>query len=89
MPAGNAPQRGGLAALGPKRLATLAGGVVALIAVIAVAVMWGRSTDYRVLFANLGDRDGGSVVAARIAWRKTPHCSRVGGSLAVSAKPRR
>lgn len=28
------------------------------------AWMWSRSPDYRVLFANLGDRDGGAIIAA-------------------------
>ena len=86
MPAGNAPQRGGLAALGPKRLAALAGGIAALIAIIAVAVMWGRSTDYRVLFANLGDRDGGSVVAALTQMNVPYKYAEGGGAILVPAE---
>ena len=58
-PAGSARPRSGLSALGPRRLAALGAGLVALVAIIAVAAIWGRSADYRVLFANLGDRDGG------------------------------
>ncbi|MFN7753019.1 MAG: flagellar basal-body MS-ring/collar protein FliF [Pseudomonadota bacterium] len=41
--------------------------LVGLAAVIAAAVAflsWARSPDYRVLFSNLTDRDGGAVVAA-------------------------
>jgi len=42
----------------------LLGAAAALVALLAVAVMWGREPDYRVLFSNLDDRDGGAIVAA-------------------------
>ncbi len=38
--------------------------VAILAAVIAGLVMWSRQPDYRVLFSNLSDRDGGAIVAA-------------------------
>lgn len=38
-------------------------GVVALAAIIAVAAAGLQSPDYRVLFANLDDRDGGAIIA--------------------------
>ncbi|MFT4099677.1 MAG: flagellar basal-body MS-ring/collar protein FliF [Burkholderiaceae bacterium] len=47
-----------------KRKFTLAAGVVGLAAVMAVTAMLGRHPDYRVLFTNLSDRDGGSVIAS-------------------------
>jgi len=46
----------------PKPL--LIGAAAALVALIAVAVMWSREPDYKVLFSNLDDRDGGAIVAA-------------------------
>lgn len=38
-------------------------GVAAVIAVMAAVWMWGRQPDYRVLFSNFNDRDGGEIVA--------------------------
>lgn len=38
-------------------------GVAAVIAVMAAVWMWGRQPDYRVLFSNFSDRDGGEIVA--------------------------
>lgn len=37
-------------------------GVAALFAVIAGAWMWGKTPDYRVLYSNLSDRDGGEII---------------------------
>ena len=38
-------------------------GVAAVIAVMGAVWMWGQQPDYRVLFANFSDRDGGAIVA--------------------------
>ncbi|SAL18178.1 flagellar MS-ring protein [Caballeronia sordidicola] len=38
--------------------------VAVLAVIIAGLVMWSRQPDYRVLFSNLSDRDGGAIVAA-------------------------
>ncbi|TAN52107.1 MAG: flagellar basal body M-ring protein FliF [Methylococcaceae bacterium] len=40
----------------------LAAGVAALFALIAGAWMWGQAPDYRVLYSNLSDRDGGAII---------------------------
>ncbi|MGB3289197.1 MAG: flagellar basal-body MS-ring/collar protein FliF [Burkholderiaceae bacterium] len=42
----------------------LLGAAAAAIAVIVVLLLWARSPDYKVLFTNLADRDGGAIVAA-------------------------
>ncbi|CAP42488.1 flagellar basal-body MS-ring/collar protein FliF [Bordetella petrii] len=42
----------------------LLGVAAALVAIVAVLAMWGREPDYKVLFANLDDRDGGAIVSA-------------------------
>lgn len=42
----------------------LLGAAAALVALIAVAVLWSREPDYKTLFSNLDDRDGGAIVAA-------------------------
>jgi flagellar M-ring protein FliF len=46
----------------PKPL--LIGTAAAVVAIIIAAVMWGRDPNYKVLFSNLDDRDGGAIVAA-------------------------
>jgi flagellar M-ring protein FliF len=38
-------------------------GVAAVIAVMGAVWMWGQQPDYRVLFSNFSDRDGGAIVA--------------------------
>jgi flagellar M-ring protein FliF len=60
-------------------------GAAALAAVIAVAAMWARTPDYRVLFSNLSDRDGGSVVAALSQMNMPYKFSDVGGVIMVPA----
>ncbi|HWL28192.1 MAG TPA: flagellar basal body M-ring protein FliF, partial [Burkholderiaceae bacterium] len=36
----------------------------AVVAVIVVLLLWSRGPEYRVLFSNLEDRDGGAIVTA-------------------------
>lgn len=38
-------------------------GVAAIVAVMGAVWMWGQQPDYRVLFSNFSDRDGGAIVA--------------------------
>lgn len=40
------------------------GVAAAAIAVLAVILMWARAPEYKVLFSNLADRDGGAIVTA-------------------------
>jgi flagellar M-ring protein FliF len=47
-----------------KRKLTAITGLAALIAIVAASVMWSRQPEYRVLFANLSDKDGGAVIAS-------------------------
>jgi len=42
----------------------LLAGIAAVIALFTVALLWARTPEYRVLFSNLSDRDGGEVLAA-------------------------
>jgi flagellar M-ring protein FliF len=42
----------------------LSTGIAATIAVIAAVWMWTQQPDYRVLFSNFSDRDGGAIVAS-------------------------
>ena len=53
----------GLAQSANGRKIILVFGVAAVIAVMAAIWMWGQKPDYRVLFSNFSDRDGGAIVA--------------------------
>ncbi|APV51422.1 flagellar M-ring protein FliF [Betaproteobacteria bacterium GR16-43] len=62
VPFGGVMQR--LNRIPPRAMVTLMIGLAALAAIVAAGVMWSRTADYRVLFANVGDKDGGAIVAA-------------------------
>jgi len=52
-----------LSALPPRSRLLLGVGVAALVAVLVALALWGRQGDWRVLYANLSDKDGGAVIA--------------------------
>lgn len=52
-----------VAALPAQKKMMLGGGIAALIAIFVAMTMWGREGDYRVLYANLSDKDGGAILA--------------------------
>ncbi len=61
-------------------------GAVLLIALVAGAVVLGRQPDWRVLYANLGDKDGGAVVA-QLAQMNVPYkYTEGGGAILVPAE---
>ncbi|HSH71463.1 MAG TPA: flagellar basal-body MS-ring/collar protein FliF [Methylophilaceae bacterium] len=53
---------GAMSQIGNKLI--LVAGVAAVIAVMAVFWLWSQQPDYRVLFSNYSDKDGGAIVAA-------------------------
>ncbi|MPZ46949.1 MAG: flagellar basal body M-ring protein FliF [Betaproteobacteria bacterium] len=57
--------------------------LAALIAVLGGMWMWSKTPDYRVLFSNLSDRDGGAVVAALSQMNVPFRFSEVGGAIMV------
>jgi len=62
--------------------------MVALAAVVALLVggwMWGQTPDYRVLYANLSDRDGGAIVGALQQMNVPYKFAEGGGALLVPA----
>jgi len=62
---GNFGQRlSGLAQMRGNPRAPLIFAVALLIAVVAGLVLWSRAPTYKVLYSNLSDRDGGSIIAA-------------------------
>lgn len=62
--------------------------MVALAAIMALVVagwLWGQSPDYRVLYANLSDRDGGAVIASLQQMNVPFKFTEGGGALLVPA----
>jgi len=57
-------------------------GIAAAAAAIAAVWFWSRTPDYRVLYGNLTDRDGGAVVAA-LQQMNVPYRIGEGGSVQV------
>lgn len=53
---------GRLKLLTPQQKMGLGVGIAALIALLAGSWMWGQTPDYRVLYSNLSNRDGGAII---------------------------
>lgn len=67
-----------ISALPPRALITLGIGTAALFAVIVAGFLWARTPDYKILFANVSDKDGGAIVAA-LAQMNVPYKHSEGG----------
>jgi len=63
----------------------LALGVAAAVAVMVAVWMWGQQPDYRVLFSNFSDRDGGAIVAELEKMNIPYKYSEGGGAVLVPA----
>ncbi len=70
----------GFGALGNAQKVGLAVALAAAIALVVVAFLWARTAEYRVLYSNLSDRDGGEVIAA-LAQQNVPYHVAEGGSV--------
>lgn len=72
---------GGLGALKPQlgSKLLLVAGIAAVVAVMVVVWLWSRQPDYRVLFANFADKDGGAIVAS-LEQMNVPYQLSDGGS---------
>lgn len=60
-------------------------GVAALFALIAGAWMWGQTPDYRVLYSNLSDRDGGAIIESLQQMNIPYKFAEGGGALLVAS----
>jgi flagellar M-ring protein FliF len=56
----------------------------ALVAVLVAGYLWSQAPDYRVLYGNLSDRDGGTVIAA-LQQMNVPYKFADGGALMIPA----
>ena len=62
-----------------KRYLDLGGGIAVLFAILVAMAMWGREGDYRVLYANLSDKDGGAILA-QLQQMQVPYKHADGGA---------
>ena len=75
-----------LSALDRAQRMRLGAGVALLVAAAVAAVVMGRQPDYRVLFSNLGDKDGGAVVA-QLSQMNVPYkYAEGGGAILIPAE---
>ena len=61
-------------------------GVAAVVAVMGAVWMWGQQPDYRVLFSNFSDRDGGAIVAELEKMNIPYRYAEGGGAVLVPAE---
>jgi flagellar M-ring protein FliF len=59
--------------------------VAAIVALVAGLWMWGQTPDYRVLYSNLSDRDGGSIIASLQQMNVPYKFAEGGGALLLPA----
>lgn len=81
-PAGGAAPSPLLAAwqrLSTGRRIALGAGLAALVALLALAFYWANRPDYRVLYANLSDKDGGAILA-QLSQMNVPYKHADGGN---------
>ena len=72
-----------LAALPVKSRVSLGIGVAALVAVLAAITMWSSQGDYKVLYANLSDKDGGAIISQLSSMGVPYRYSEGGGAILV------
>jgi flagellar M-ring protein FliF len=73
----------GLAGLPIRQIVMLGIGLAALVAIAVASVMWARTPDWKVLFANLSDKDGGAVVASLSQMNVPYRFAEGGGAILV------
>ena len=59
--------------------------IAAAVAVVIAALLWARSPDYRVLYSNISDQDGGAVIAQLEQMNVPYRFSNTGGAIMVPA----
>uniref|UniRef100_E1TCI0 Flagellar M-ring protein n=1 Tax=Burkholderia sp. (strain CCGE1003) TaxID=640512 RepID=E1TCI0_BURSG len=84
---GNFGQRlSGLAQMRGNPRAPLIFAVAVLVAVVAGLFLWSRAPDYKVLYSNLSDRDGGAIITALQQANIPYKFSDAGGAILVPAE---
>src|SRR5207244_11162865 len=68
-----------LAALPAKSKMALGLGIAGLVGVVLALTMWNSQGDYKVLYANLSDKDGGAIIA-QLSQMNVPYKHADGGA---------
>ncbi|MEP7303015.1 MAG: flagellar basal-body MS-ring/collar protein FliF [Caldimonas sp.] len=76
---------GRLAAMPARARLSLGIGVAALVGVVLAMTMWSSRGDYKVLYANLSDKDGGAVLAQLTQMNVPYRMAEGGGAILVPA----
>jgi flagellar M-ring protein FliF len=76
---------GRLAAMPMRSKVSFGIGIAALAAVVLAMTLWSSKGDYKVLYANLSDKDGGAVIAALSQMNVPYRMSDGGGAIMVPA----
>jgi len=82
----SSPSLGTLAKIPNPQIIGMMLAVAAMVALFSAAWMWSQAPDYRVLYSNLADRDGGAVVAALQQMNVPYKFADGGGALLVPAQ---
>lgn len=79
------PLANAISQISPQQLLSLLVFAAAFISIVATVWIWGQSADYRVLFSNLSDRDGGDIIVS-LQQQNIPYkFAEGGGALLVPA----
>ncbi|MEO6362750.1 MAG: flagellar basal-body MS-ring/collar protein FliF [Caldimonas sp.] len=84
-PAGSAGMSARLQAMPLRAKASLGLGIAALVGVVFAMTAWNAQGDYKVLYANLADKDGGAVVAQLSQMNVPYRMAEGGGAILVPA----
>ncbi|MEQ1814327.1 MAG: flagellar basal-body MS-ring/collar protein FliF [Candidatus Nitrotoga sp.] len=68
-----------------QQIVGLLGGLAALFAIIAGVWSWGQTPDYRLLYSNLSDRDGGAIIESLQQMNIPYKFAEGGGALLVAS----
>src|SRR4030067_1157958 len=68
-----------------QQMFVLLGGMAALFALVFGVWMWGQTPDYRVLYSNLSDRDGGAIIESLQQMNIPYKFAEGGGALLVAS----
>ncbi len=71
--------REGFGQLSNSQKLAVAGGIALALAIVIVAWLWARTPEYRLLYSNLSERDGGDIIAA-LSQMQMPYRIAGGGS---------
>jgi flagellar M-ring protein FliF len=78
-PVASAPSKSGLAAIPAQARLMLGAGIAGLAAVVVALALWGQKGDYKVLYANLSEKDGGAIIA-QLSQMNIPYRHADGGN---------